>query len=260
VPEVHFLRSSTDELRRPSPIFLGLVALAATGGWITWTGNGDARVGVFTFVAAGWLVSLCLHEYAHARTAFHSGDHGVVQKGYLTLNPLKYSDVGLSIILPAIFVLLGGIGLPGGAVWIDRGQIQGRLRHSLISAAGPLTNVAFAAVLLLPIALRDVGFGSHLAFWSALAYLGFLQVTASLLNLLPIPGLDGFGVVEPWLPRAWVQQANQYSGIGILILFGILWIPPANRAFFDAIFKVIDAVGVPSVLVAFGDQLFRFWT
>jgi Zn-dependent protease len=257
VPDLQFAESDR-ELRRPSPVFLGLLALCAAGGWMAWAGWGEARAGVFIFVVAGWLVSLCLHEYAHAQFAYHSGDTGVAQKGYLTLDPRRYSDVALSIVLPLLFVVAGGIGLPGGAVWIDRGRIPGRLRHSLISAAGPLTNVAFALLLLVPVARADLGAG-HEAFWAALAFLGFLQVTASVLNLLPVPGLDGFGIVEPWLPRAWARRAGQIGPFGIFIVFGLLWIPQLNRWFFDTIYRVIDAVGVDPVLVAFGDQLFRFW-
>ncbi len=52
-----------------------------------------------------------------------------------------------------LFVIMGGIGLPGGAVFIERNRIRGRWRHSLISAAGPLTNVLFAAVCAAPFGL-----------------------------------------------------------------------------------------------------------
>ena len=88
---------------------------------------------MFIFVIAGWLVSLCLHEFAHAFTAWRFGDHDVAVRGYLTLNPLKYSNPLLSLGLPLLFIALGGIGLPGGAVYVrtvvhdaaaahDRGQ------------------------------------------------------------------------------------------------------------------------------------------
>jgi Zn-dependent protease len=260
VSNLHLRPGSDRELRRPSPIFLGLIAVCATGGWIAWTGWGEIRVGVFVFVVAGWLLSLCLHEYAHALVAYRSGDRGVAEKGYLTLNPLRYSDAMLSIVLPLVFVLLGGIGLPGGAVWIDRGRIPGRLRHSLISAAGPLVNVAFALLLLVAVVRSGAAFEGREQFWAALAFLGFLQVTAAVLNLLPIPGLDGFGIIEPWLPREWVRQAGQVSPFGLLIVFGLLWVPQINRAFFDGIYRLVDAVGVNPVLVQYGDQLFRFWT
>ena len=48
-------------------------------------------------------------------------------RGYLTLNPLKYTHPLLSIVLPVLFLLMGGIGLPGGAVWVDRHAIRGKL-------------------------------------------------------------------------------------------------------------------------------------
>jgi Zn-dependent protease len=248
------------ELLRPSPVFLGLVAACAAGGWLTWNGYGDARVGVFVFVTAGWLVSLCLHEYGHALTAYLGGDRGVAEKGYLTLNPLRYSDLALSIVLPLLFVVLGGIGLPGGAVWIDRGRISGRLRHSLISAAGPLVNVAFAVLLLRLADRTGAASDGQAAFWAGLAFLGFLQATASLLNLLPVPGLDGFGILEPWLPREWVRQAEQVSPFGLLLVFGLLWLPQLNQAFFGLVFRVVEALGASRLLVQYGDTLFRFWT
>jgi Zn-dependent protease len=240
-------------------VFVVLLAVGAVGGWMAWSGSGSGRFGVFLFVVAGWLVSLCLHEYAHARAAYHGGDITVVKKGYLTLNPLRYSDVGLSIALPLLFVVLGGIGLPGGAVWIDRGRIPGRIRHTLVSAAGPLVNVALAAAVLLAVRRVDLD-STHPDFWAALAFLGFLQVTASLLNLLPVPGLDGFGIWEPWLPRSWVEATRQLSGFGVFVLFGLLFVPSVNRAFFDLVDRIIGAFGVPPYLAAFGDQLFRFWT
>ncbi|MGH3655515.1 MAG: site-2 protease family protein, partial [Micromonosporaceae bacterium] len=125
-------------LRRPSPIFLGILAVFVGSGLLLWYEIGPPGLAAFGFVLGGWLVSLCLHEYAHAATAYHSGDHSVVEKGYLTLNPLKYSHVLLSIVLPLVFVLLGGIGLPGGAVYINPHALRNRVRESLVSAAGPL--------------------------------------------------------------------------------------------------------------------------
>jgi Zn-dependent protease len=58
---------------------------------LTWNGFGSIRFDVFLFVVSGWLVSLCLHEYAHAVVAYRAGDRDIAHRGYLTLNPLKYS-------------------------------------------------------------------------------------------------------------------------------------------------------------------------
>lgn len=216
--------------RRISSVFLGIVAIMAVTGWAVWTGySASAGLAVFLFVTSAWIVSLCLHEYAHARTALHGGDLTVGAKGYLTLNPLKYTHALLSIVLPVVFVILGGIGLPGGAVFIERNRIQGRWKHSLISAAGPLTNVAFAVVCTAPFWLGALD-GVPLAFRYALAFLAMLQVTAAILNFLPVPGLDGYGVIEPWLSYRVRRDVEPLAPFGLLAVFALLWIPGSTRS------------------------------
>ncbi|HEY0540416.1 MAG TPA: site-2 protease family protein [Actinoallomurus sp.] len=252
------LRSSV----RPSPIFLFVLGLFALSGLAVWRYGTDvghaARFLLFVFVVSGWIVSLCLHEFGHAYFAWRSGDRSVATNGYLTLNPLKYGDITLSFLLPVLFVLLGGIGLPGGAVYIDRGAIRGRLRHSLISAAGPLANLVFAIVL--GVLLTNLATGlDHALFWSAMAFLAFLQVTAAVLNLLPLPGLDGFGIIEPYLPRHWVAQANRVGGYAFMALLALLWLPPVNHKFFSVVYHLTDLFGINSDLTTVGRALFQFW-
>ncbi|MFI6265128.1 site-2 protease family protein [Micromonospora sp. NPDC051006] len=243
---------------RPSPIFLALVALFVTTGVLAWNGIGNVRLDVFGFVVSGWLVSLCLHEYAHAVVAFRAGDRSVAHRGYLTLNPLKYSHPLLSIALPVLVVLLGGIGLPGGAVWVDRHAIPGRLRHTLVSLAGPATNVLFT--LLLVLALRvGIGVGGSVEFWAGVALLAFLQLTASVLNLLPVPGLDGGNMIQPWLNPQWRKMYDLFAPYGFILLFALLWNPRISGWFFGGVFAVGDVLGLPSWLYAAGFDLIRFW-
>ncbi|WP_405556131.1 site-2 protease family protein [Streptomyces sp. NBC_01171] len=246
--------------RRISPVFAGIVAIAAVTSWATWTGfAAQPGLAVFLFVTAAWIVSLCLHEYAHARTALHSGDISIGAKGYLTLNPLKYTHALLSVVLPVLFVIMGGIGLPGGAVFVERGRIRGRWRHSLISAAGPLTNVLFAAVCTAPFWLHALD-GVPRDFRYALAFLALLQVTAAILNFLPVPGLDGYGVIEPWLSNGIKRQVEPIAPFGLLIVFALLWVPSVNQAFFDVIYTLLSALGVDGAFSDCGYYLYRFWT
>ena len=244
---------------RPSGIFLCLVALFVTAGVMSWRGFGDAGLNVFLFVAAGWLVSLCLHEYAHALIAYRGGDVAVAHRGYLTLNPLKYSHPLLSIVLPLVIVVLGGIGLPGGAVWVDRHHLRGRAWDSFVSFAGPAMNILFTLLLVVPFAV-GVNVEAHPDFWAAVAFLAFLQLTASVLNLMPIPGVDGGNLIEPWLPPDWQRGFAKVAPFGMLLLFALLWEPRINRAFFWFVFTIADALGLPSDLYAEGFSLFRFWT
>ncbi|HEX8629847.1 MAG TPA: site-2 protease family protein [Catenuloplanes sp.] len=243
---------------RPSPVFLAIVALFVTGGWMTWARYGNVEFNVFLFVIAGWLVSLCLHEYAHALIAYRAGDVGVAHRGYLRLNPLKYSHPLLSIGLPVVAVLLGGIGLPGGAVWVDRHVIPGRLRHTLVSAGGPATNVIFALVLAVPFVV-GVDVNGHLEFWAAVAFLGFLQLTASVLNLLPVPGLDGGNMLQPWLSAKWQRGYDLMAPYGFLLLFALLWNPRIGGWFFAVVGAMADLVGLPPELSGLGYELLRFW-
>lgn len=244
---------------RVSPVFLALVAIMAVSIWAVWTDYASSPgFGVFLFIVSAWLVSLCLHEYAHARTALHGGDISIGAKGYLTLNPLKYTHALLSIVLPVIFVIMGGIGLPGGAVFIERHRIKGRWKHSLVSAAGPLTNVAFALVVTAPFWL-DAMAGVPDNFRYALGFLALLQVSAAILNMLPVPGLDGYGVIEPWLSYKIRRQVEPFAPFGLLAVFGFLWIPEVNHAFFDMIDAILRALGVTPWDTYWGQELFRFW-
>ena len=211
----------------------------------------------FLFVLAGWIFSLCLHEYSHARLAYEGGDTSVKEKGYLSFNPLKYIDPMFSIVMPIFFLVIGGIGLPGGAVWIDRSRIRDPRWMSVISAGGPLSNLLLAIVLALPFRFVPDAQGG---LWPALAFLVFLQVTAVALNLLPVPPLDGYGIIRPFLPRDLQVKIDGAAQFGFYIVFGILWfVPQANALFFDAVYSVAQLLGVPPVLTAQGLKLFRFW-
>src|SRR5204863_7320161 len=101
----------------------------------------------FFIVTVLWIFSVCLHEFGHAIVAYYGGDYTVREKGYLTFNPLKYTHPLFSIVLPLLFLVMGGIGLPGGAVYIERCRIRNRFILSAVSLAGPLANLLVAIVL-----------------------------------------------------------------------------------------------------------------
>src|ERR1700737_415684 len=138
-----------------SPVFAGIVALFAASGALLWMGLVPSFVGPLTiaFVTLGWITSLCIHEFGHAFVAYLGGDRGVVASGYLTLNPLRYTNVLLSLIMPVIFLLLGGIGLPGGAVYINTSALRTKAWSSAVSAAGPLGTLLCGLLVSLPFVL-----------------------------------------------------------------------------------------------------------
>lgn len=248
---------------RPGPVFAGLVAATVVGGWLVWQSepgvNAASVAGTILLVLGGWLVSLSLHEFGHAFTAFRFGDRSAETRGYLTLNPLKYSHPGLSIGLPLLIILLGGIGFPGGAVYLDTARFTPRQR-TLVSLAGPATNLVLAVILLLVISVGYTGsIGGGLNFWAALSMLAFLQLTATVLNLIPMPGFDGYGAIEPYLSAPTRASMAKIAPYGFLIVFALLFIPVLNRAFFDVVFWLFELSGAPAGLAALGWDLFLFW-
>jgi Zn-dependent protease len=93
-----------------------------------------------------------------------------------------------------------------------------------------------------------------------MAFLGFLQVTAVVLNLLPVPGLDGYGALEPHLSPETQRALAPAKQFGFLILLIVLIAPPLNHWFFSVVYWFFDLSGVSSVLVRIGGQLTRFWS
>ncbi|MCW2522173.1 MAG: site-2 protease family protein [Frankiales bacterium] len=245
---------------RPSPVFLGILIATVLSGYYLWSSHTldrGVQFGVFLFVILGWLVTLSLHEFAHAFLAWRFGDHEVEARGYLTLNPLKYAHPVLSIGLPLLFIAIGGFGMPGGAVYLHPQQFRTKKQRAAVSLSGPLMNVLFAVVLLAVV--KSQISDEHLYFWYALAFLAALQVMASVLNLIPFPGLDGYGALEPYLDPQFQRAAEQFKPFGMLGLFVILQVPTLNRAFFDFVYWLYGLSGLPRYLADNGYALLQFW-
>jgi Zn-dependent protease len=215
----------------------------------------------FGLVIIGWIFSLTLHEFSHAAVAYLGGDYTVREKGYLTFNPLKYTHPLLSIGLPLLFLALGGIGLPGGAVYIEVHRLRSKHWRTAVSLAGPASNALMAVVFAAPFWLGMMEFHPENNFRveSALAFMVWLQITAVILNLLPIPPLDGFNAISPYLPPEVVMQMRRYGFLPIILLFFLFGVPEFANPFFDSVQQLMEALQVPYFLGRHGLDLFRFW-
>jgi Zn-dependent protease len=215
---------------------------------------------VFIIVTVLWIFSVCIHEFGHAWAAYRGGDYTVRDKGYLTLNPIHYTHPVYSLLLPVVFMVLGGIGLPGGAVYIERHLLKSRAWETWVSLAGPAMNVPMVIIISLCFKSGLVPPGpDHLAS-VALGLLLQLEISAIILNLLPIPPLDGFQALAPWLPPDIRERAFAFSSQALWLLFLALWfIPPLNHAFWSLVDGITVALGVPRYLPYFGWASFRFW-
>lgn len=235
-------------------IFPTIVVLTAAAGVAAQAGASPTGLWVFLVVLGGWIITLCLHEFAHAAVALAGGDASVRARGYLTLNPLRYTDVAYSVVIPVIVLAVGGIPLPGGAVLVEPGRLRKHWYASLVSAAGPATNMVCGIVLALLAAPLVSPLGA------ALSFLALLQFVAGVLNLLPIPGFDGFGILEPYLSPGFRERIRPVRPWLPLALFAVLWsVPETSRWLFTAGYRLLELAGGNPVLASAGAGLFRFW-
>lgn len=210
---------------------------------------------VAVIVVFGWILSLCFHEYGHGVAAYIGGDSSIKEKGYLSFNPFVYTNVGLSIVLPAVIVLFGGVGLPGAAVMVNNSNLRGRHWESIVSFAGPLFSLIFTAAL--------VGFircnpPIPVEWLAGCSFLAVLEIVVIIFNLLPVPGLDGYGILEPFLPRAIQERCLNFQRYGILVLLAVLWfVPFANELLWSTAYTVAFSIGLSPSAVVMGQSLFR---
>jgi len=246
----------------PSPVFIGLVVVTAITAYLTYAGIGNPGRTIFLSVLFGWIISVALHEFGHALAGYIGGDKSVVDKGYLTLDPLNYTHPVLSIFLPIIFLILGGVPLPGGAVYIDRHAIRNDFMRSLVSASGPLATLLCFFVLIMPFFVESFEpmLYEHFEFWASVATLGFLQLVALFFNLLPLPGLDGFGIMEPFLPPELVERFNIIRPFIFLILLVLIINTPLGDIFIEAMWNTaIDINPMWAYFAYEGFDYFFFW-
>lgn len=215
---------------------------------------------VFLLVTAGWVFSVCLHEFGHTAVAYRGGDYTVKDKGYLTLNPLNYAHPVYSLLIPVVFVVLGGIGLPGGAVYINDHLLRSKGWRTGASLAGPAMNIALLLVLCIPFWVGALEHPRAASLAGALAFLIQLQVSAVIFNLLPIPPLDGFQALSPWMPRDLASRMMANSNVMLFVLFILMWnVPAANRAFWTVVLGVVGALNIDPSLAWQGWSEFQFW-
>lgn len=251
---------------RPSPIFLALVGVTVAGGALaalypplTVQGSRDplATLGIVLLILGGWAVSLTLHEFGHAVVAYRGGDRSVAGKGYLTMDIRHYTDPVLSIVFPLLILLIGGIPLPGGAVWINRAALRSRGFASAVSLAGPLTNLVAGIFITAAIAVIPTMPAGLLV---GLSLLALLQVLAFVLNILPVPGLDGYGALEPYLsPQARELGAKARPWAPLVLFLLIIGLPGVAAIFFDLSYFVYDLVGGDADAARVGFYMFQFW-
>ena len=182
-----------------------------------------------TILAIPVLFAITLHEVAHGWVARYFGDSTAANLGRLSLNPIRHIDPVGTILVPAIMVLLPGNFLFGWAkpVPIDARQLHHPKRDmTIVAAAGPLSNFIMAifwAIIVKSCITSATNGNGYAEFF---VYMGMAGIAINLmlmvLNLLPIPPLDGGRVLAGITPNNFSALLSKIEPYGLFILIGLL--------------------------------------
>jgi Zn-dependent protease len=209
---------------------------------------GTARALAFALIPM--ILSLSVHEFAHAWSATKLGDTTAKDAGRLTLNPTAHIDPWGTLFIPALSVLMGGVAFIGWArptpFRADRFRpgINRRLGAAIVAAAGPLSNLLLATLSIAALAglarahvplthtvqMEDELVHQPTAVASLLYSMFTLNIALAFFNLLPIPPLDGHRLLPPVFDPI-VRPLARY-GFAIIIVIFLLLPGVANTLFF----------------------------
>jgi len=177
---------------------------------------------------AALLFAVSVHESAHGWVALRCGDTTARDLGRITLNPLKHIDPFGSLLVPALLAFTGApiFGWARPVPVSLRGVRNPRRANLLVSAAGPLSNFAVAlaggVVFFVLRALAPPGPELRASLFYPLLLVALftvaVNVSLGLFNLVPIPPLDGFGVVESFAPARWIRGVMWVRKYGFVLL------------------------------------------
>ena len=202
----------------------------------------DLYVGVIQFIVL--LLSLSIHESAHAWTANALGDPTARYLGRVSLNPLVHADPFGTILFPLIGMFSGLMFGWAKPVPVNVSRLRNPARdHMIVAAAGPVSNVLLAtglfAILMIAkgvssegaLAVHQVAYydllGGHslLIPLTAIAYHGvIINLVLAVFNLIPVAPLDGAAVLSGLLPRSLSGAFDQLQSYGMFVLLGLLFL------------------------------------
>lgn len=180
------------------------------------------------------LIGFTLHEFMHAYVAKRMGDPTAENHGRLTLNPLVHIDW-----LGFFFLMLAGFGWAKPVPTNPRNYKNYKKGRILVSMAGPLANLALAFIGFMSIYF-NINFFMNNHFWYQLVYtFTWVNVVLFAFNMLPVPPLDGFTLVEMFVNPRHHQKISAVRNYGLFIIVALSWIGVLSW-YIEGVFGIIQ--------------------
>jgi len=176
------------------------------------------------------IFAITAHEVAHGWVALKLGDRTAQMLGRLTLNPIKHIDPIGTILIPAVLLMMGGFvfGWAKPVPVTYQNLRNPKTDMAWVALAGPMANLVMAIIWAL---VAKVGFGlvqSDIALGEPMLLMGVAGVLINamlmMLNLLPLPPLDGGRILVSLLPGPLSWQVSRIEPYGFFILVGLLYL------------------------------------
>ncbi len=211
------------------------------------------------------LISLSVHESAHAWTADKLGDPTARNLGRVSLNPLKHADVFGTFLIPLFLVLASSPLIFGWAKPVpvnERYLRNPKKDYMRVAAAGPASNLLMAGglftILMLvklssqsgELLVNQAAYGVAGSYgWvgmaTSMAYTGILiNLILAIFNLIPVSPLDGAAVLSGLLPDSLSRHLDSIQSYGFIILIGLLYFQIPNMVFIPVINTVTDLLTI----------------
>lgn len=203
-----------------------------------------------TIWALPLIFAITLHEAAHGYVASRFGDQTARLSGRLTLNPLKHIDLVGTIIIPALMLMVSNFVFG----WAKPVPVDARnLRHprrdmAFVALAGPISNLimAFFWGMIAKLGILAEVYGNN---WLGvpITYMGgagiMINVVLGVLNLIPLPPLDGGKVLSSILPPRVAYQYEKIEPYGFLILLVLMFAGVLSKIMAPFVFFLVNLIG-----------------
>ena len=191
------------------------------------------------FVVAALVIAFTIHEFSHAYAAYKFGDSTAKDQGRVTLDPRSHLDV-----IGTILIFIAGFGWAKPVPVVRSHFKYPRLMGIAVTAAGPVSNLALAFIgivihqILLVFGWDPEGSIGSRAIENFYFIFVDLNIILFIFNLIPLPPLDGYRIIEDLASNNLRARMKQYEQWGIIVFFLMILIPPLRSLTIEPLFNL----------------------